>query len=227
MGCHDVLIKMNSLWIKAGKRSETRQTFFDLNAFSGRQEGVKQEKTEISKWVDRFRPSKGSVLRLKDEGKQLEPIVRQFLGPFFTFPLNHYIACAFDFFSIRGAESAEGFPEWNTDDVEDADDDGFYRYEFCEVEVKGFPFSASKYPVDQVDPVEGCFLDWINKICGTGLLHQGGIGGEGKNLAEAQRAQRDFIDGYYGSSEPLGMLKCKGRPFFMSHGYIVAQASSL
>ena len=57
--------------------------------------------------------------------------------------------------------------------------------------MKGSPLSASKYPVDQVNPVESRFFDWINKIYGMSLLRQGGIGGEGKNLAEEQRI---FID---------------------------------
>ncbi len=30
----------------------------------------------------------------------------------------------------RGAERAKGFLEWNTDKTDDADNDGFYQYEF-------------------------------------------------------------------------------------------------
>ena len=103
------------------------------------------------------------------------------------------MAYTFDLLPPRDAEH-EDFPEWNTDKTDDADEDGFYRHELYEVEVKGSPFSASKYPVDQVNPVEGCFFDWIDKIYGMGLLRQGGISGKGKNLAEAQSMQRVFVN---------------------------------
>ncbi len=46
-----------------------------------------------------------------------------------------------------------------------------------------------------------------------GLLHQGGISGEGKNFAEAQSGQRLFVDLCYGSPGLPDMFRHEMRQF--------------